>query len=157
MFTPTSCLSFTLGRRRKPAIQRAQKAARTRTSSVVISEYQQQHLKEKKDLARPFGQDNGMSLDQYLKSFLETLWWQEAKVTAGDDVFQREFDSLRRQSTPAGEKNAQEALKNVNRPKNRYKDIVPFDYARVSIAKFAPKTTDDHIGQLYDNCLKHRV
>lgn len=112
---------------------------------VPVSKYQQQHLKEKKDLARPFGQDNGMSLDQYLKSFLETLWWQEAKVTAGDDVFQREFDSLRRQSTPAGEKNAQEALKNVNRPKNRYKDIVPFDYARVVLSQYPGVPGSDYV------------
>lgn len=134
MFTPTSCLSFTLGRRRrKPIIQRAQ-LTRTRTASTVtVSE----HIKTaKSDDSAPFNRSvhrpNGMSLDQYLKSFLETLWWQEAKVSAGDDVFQKEFDSLRRQSTPAGEKNATEALKPVNRPKNRYKDIVPFDYARVS-------------------------
>ena len=114
MFTP-ACLSFTLGRRRKPTIQKAQK---TRTKAKSFSDT--------------------MSLDQYLKSFLETLWWQEAKVRAGDDVFQQEFDSLRKQSTPAGEKNAQHALKSVNRSKNRYKDIIPFDTSRVSHRQLIP-------------------
>ncbi|KAI1301583.1 Tyrosine-protein phosphatase non-receptor type 12 [Halotydeus destructor] len=93
------------------------------------------------------------SLKHVLRKFLadfEDL--EKRKKNSEEDVFHREFHSLKElteNSKTDPNYSCSEGLKDVNRRKNRYKDILPYDYTRVVISEYPGVPGSDFINANY--------
>lgn len=96
------------------------------------------------------------SLKQVLRNFL--LMFEEMEKTREgpehEDRYLSEFctlkdltERLKRDSDPRF--SCSEGLKDVNRRKNRYKDILPYDYTRVLIEEYPGVPGSDYINANY--------
>ncbi|XP_037578323.1 uncharacterized protein LOC119461177 isoform X2 [Dermacentor silvarum] len=89
-----------------------------------------------------------MPLKVVLKNFLNHFETLEARKKLGDDLFEAEFQSLkelteRLKQDP--EYACNEGQKEVNRKKNRYKDILPYDLSRVILSEYPGVPGSDYI------------
>jgi len=91
-------------------------------------------------------------LKTILQNFLNHVENLEARVREGDDAYEKEFlalkslsESLRNQSEYSCSQGEQE----VNRKKNRYKDILPFDHNRIQLSEWPGVPGSDYINASY--------
>ncbi|CAG7721392.1 unnamed protein product [Allacma fusca] len=87
-----------------------------------------------------------------LTNFLNLVEAYEARRNGGLDSYDSEFQELKQFSENL--KNdpdhvCREGEKNVNRKKNRYKDILPFDYTRVILSEYGDVPGCDYINANY--------
>ena len=83
-------------------------------------------------------------LKTVLQNFLNHVDSLEARKSEGEDTYEREFqqlkalgDSLRLRP----EYSCGQGEKEVNRKKNRYKDILPYDASRVTLSEYPGERT----------------
>lgn len=92
------------------------------------------------------------SLKQVLKDFLGQYEAMEASRDSEHDRYLEQFQSLK-ELTESLRRNADfqcsEGLKEVNRRKNRYKDILPYDKTRVVISEYPGVPGSDYINANY--------
>ncbi|XP_064488282.1 uncharacterized protein LOC135400367 [Ornithodoros turicata] len=89
-----------------------------------------------------------MPLRVVLKNFLNHFETLEARKKLGDDLFEAEFQSLKEltESLKCDPKYAStEGQKDVNRKKNRYKDILPYNCSRVVLSEYPGVPGSDYI------------
>ncbi|XP_055944689.1 uncharacterized protein LOC129975630 [Argiope bruennichi] len=92
------------------------------------------------------------SLRTVLRNFLNHFEDYEARKKLCDDQYEHEFQQLKKltdQLREDPEYSCSWALKDVNRPKNRYKDIVPYDKSRVILPKHDGVPGSDYINASY--------
>ncbi|XP_071041501.1 uncharacterized protein [Parasteatoda tepidariorum] len=83
-----------------------------------------------------------------LRNFLNHFEDYEARKKLYDDQYEKEFQQLKKLTDKLKNDNDYScscALKDVNRPKNRYKDIVPYDKSRVILPKSEGIPGSDYI------------
>lgn len=89
-----------------------------------------------------------MPLKVVLKNFLNHFETLEARKRLGDDLFEAEFQSLK-ELTEGLKSDPQyastEGQKEVNRRKNRYKDILPYNCTRVILSEYPGVPGSDYI------------
>jgi len=94
-------------------------------------------------------EEGKIPLKKILQDFLSHVEKLEAqRVEGGDDPFQREFQSLKSFSDELKTKeefSSSEGDKDVNKKKNRYKDILPFNYSRVVLSDYPGVPGSDYI------------
>lgn len=92
------------------------------------------------------------SLKQVLKDFLSQYEAMEASRETDHDRYLEQFHSLK-DLTESLRRNPEyqcsEGLKEVNRRKNRYKDILPYDNSRVIISEYPGVPGSDYINANY--------
>lgn len=89
-----------------------------------------------------------MPLKVVLKNFLNHFETLEARKKLGDDLFEAEFQSLKELTERLKldpEYACAEGQKEVNRKKNRYKDILPYDLTRVILSEYPGVPGSDYI------------
>lgn len=89
-----------------------------------------------------------MPLKVVLKNFLNHFETLEARKKLGDDLFEAEFQSLKELTERLKhdpEYACTEGQKEVNRKKNRYKDILPYDLSRVILSEYPGVPGSDYI------------
>ncbi|KAG8177744.1 hypothetical protein JTE90_008847 [Oedothorax gibbosus] len=87
-----------------------------------------------------------------LKNFLNHFENYEARRKSNDDQYEYEFQQLKNLTDTLREDPEYPcsiATKDVNRPKNRYKDIVPYDKSRVILPKCEGIPGSDYINASY--------
>lgn len=96
------------------------------------------------------------SLKQVLRNFLQTFEEMEERREGPEheDRYLSEFCTLkelteRLKRDPDPRFSCSEGLKDVNRRKNRYKDILPYDYTRVLIEEYPGVPGSDYINANY--------
>ena len=93
------------------------------------------------------------SLKQVLKSFLDHFDQMESSRESEEtDLYLDEFHSLKDLTESLKrdpEYTCSEGLKEVNRRKNRYKDILPYDHSRVIISEYPGVPGSDYINANY--------
>lgn len=95
------------------------------------------------------------SLKQVLRSFLDYFHEMEMSHLDPDDARDRylqEFQSLKdltERLKRDAEYSTSEGLKDVNRRKNRYKDILPYDKTRVIISEYPGVPGSDYVNANY--------
>ena len=92
-----------------------------------------------------------MNLKTILRNFLnhfETLEERRKCPNDDDDLYAVEFQSLKELTESLKRDNfyaCKHGLKDVNRRKNRYKDILPYDYSRVILSEYPGVPGSDYI------------
>ncbi|CAN7989109.1 unnamed protein product [Ixodes hexagonus] len=89
-----------------------------------------------------------MPLKVVLKNFLNHFETLEARKKLGDDLFEAEFQSLKELTERLKhdpEYACTEGQKEVNRKKNRYKDILPYNLSRVILSEYPGVPGSDYI------------
>ncbi|XP_033647839.1 uncharacterized protein LOC117307256 isoform X1 [Asterias rubens] len=93
-----------------------------------------------------------MSQREHLKAFLQHEEHLRMLAESGEDGFMKEFMALKQQSTRyKTEKtfSTAEGENEINIRKNRYKDILPFDYTRFSLPELEDVEGSDYINANY--------
>lgn len=93
-----------------------------------------------------------LPLRTILQNFINHVDTLEAKRTEGDDQYEQEFQDLKLLTESLKgrpEYCCLEGEKDVNRRKNRYKDILPYDYTRVVVSSFPGVPGSDYINGNY--------
>jgi len=91
-------------------------------------------------------------LKTILTNFLNHVETLEAKREEGEDLYEKEFQSLKQFSDELKGKedfSTSEGDREVNRKKNRYKDILPFNYTRVLLSEYPGVPGSDYINANY--------
>lgn len=91
-------------------------------------------------------------LKTILQNFLNHVENLEARVREGDDAYEKEFQALKSLSESLrsqSEYSCSEGEKEVNRKKNRYKDILPFDHNRIQLSEYPGVPGSDYINASY--------
>jgi len=91
-------------------------------------------------------------LKTILQNFLNHVGTLEAKKGERDDQYEKEFQSLKGFSDELKsqtEFSSSEGDRDVNRKKNRYKDILPFNYTRVLLSDYPGVPGSDYINANY--------
>jgi len=81
-------------------------------------------------------------LKTVLQDFLDHVEALEARKSDGDDTYEREFQRLKAYSDSlrgSADFSCSHGEMEVNRKKNRYKDILPFDDSRVTLSEYPGK------------------
>jgi tyrosine-protein phosphatase non-receptor type 12/18/22 len=90
------------------------------------------------------------SFEGKLEAFLENF--EHMKSVDNEEAFFKEFMSLKAQSAHYRDQNvypAESGGLSVNRKKNRFKDIVPFEYTRVSLHPIEGVDGSDYVNANY--------
>ncbi|XP_015918846.2 uncharacterized protein [Parasteatoda tepidariorum] len=93
-----------------------------------------------------------MTLKTILKNFLNYADTLDAQKKLGKDLYEVDFQKLKGLTEELKhDKNyaTSEGLKDVNRRKNRYKDILPYDYTRVILSEYPGVPGSDYINANY--------
>lgn len=91
-------------------------------------------------------------LKTILQNFLNHVETLEAARDEGEDQYEKEFQALKGFSDDLKtqeEFSSSEGDKEVNRKKNRYKDILPFNYSRVFLSEYPGVPGSDYINANY--------
>jgi len=91
-------------------------------------------------------------LKTILQNFLNHVETLEAARDEGEDQYEKEFQALKAFSDELKtqeEYSCSEGDKEVNRKKNRYKDILPFNYSRVLLSEYPGVPGSDYINASY--------
>jgi len=91
-------------------------------------------------------------LKTILQNFLNHVATLEAKKGERDDQYEKEFQSLKAFSDELKSQSdfsSSEGDRDVNRKKNRYKDILPFNYTRVLLSDYPGVHGSDYINANY--------
>ncbi|CAG0898656.1 unnamed protein product [Darwinula stevensoni] len=87
-----------------------------------------------------------------LRKFIENVENLENLLKEGQDQYDKEFQNLKLVSESLkslSEYSCKEGEREVNRRKNRYKDILPFDHTRVILSEFPGVPGSDYINANY--------
>ncbi|GIY57192.1 tyrosine-protein phosphatase non-receptor type 12 [Caerostris darwini] len=93
-----------------------------------------------------------MTLKTVLKNFLNYADTLEAQKKLGKDLYEIDFQKLKALTEELKHDKdyaTSEGLKEVNRRKNRYKDILPYDYTRVILSEYPGVPGSDYINANY--------
>lgn len=93
-----------------------------------------------------------LPLRTILQNFINHVDTLEAKRNEGDDQYEQEFQDLKlltESLKSRAEYCCNEGEKDVNRRKNRYKDILPYDYTRVVVTSYPGVPGSDYINGNY--------
>ncbi|GFY38153.1 putative tyrosine-protein phosphatase non-receptor type 22, partial [Trichonephila inaurata madagascariensis] len=93
-----------------------------------------------------------MTLKTVLKNFLNYADTLEAQKKLGKDLYEVDFQKLKALTEELKHDKdyaTSEGLKEVNRRKNRYKDILPYDYTRVILSEYPGVPGSDYINANY--------
>ncbi|XP_022246587.1 uncharacterized protein LOC106463400 isoform X1 [Limulus polyphemus] len=93
-----------------------------------------------------------MPLKTVLKNFLNHLETLEARRKLGDDLYEVEFQNLKELTERLKHDHnyaCTQGEMDVNRRKNRYKDILPYDHTRVTLSDYPGVPGSDYINANY--------
>ncbi|XP_076340121.1 uncharacterized protein LOC143240839 [Tachypleus tridentatus] len=93
-----------------------------------------------------------MPLKTVLKNFLNHLETLEARRKLGDDLYEVEFQNLKELTERLKHDSnyaCTQGEMDVNKRKNRYKDILPYDHTRVTLSEYPGVPGSDYINANY--------